>query len=131
MQEWARSWCSRFSVRIMREPAVDWIVLRLKSIEGTRPDSVTLLQLPVAITENVGTRLNIAWDSRTAVCLMAATRQADCRGRRSGNHAVLSAATQDSPGPRLEGAAVAILVTPTPELKSVAREASHALWEPS
>ncbi|MDZ7618654.1 MAG: hypothetical protein U1E05_16750, partial [Patescibacteria group bacterium] len=107
------------------ETAENWIVFRLQAVRGTRPESMTLVQLPVSITENVGGRLNVAWDDRTAACMMAATRQAECRGR-SGRHAILSATTQDSPGPRLEGAAVAIIVSPTPELKSIAREASHA-----
>ncbi len=104
----------------------EWIVLRLRAVAGSRPESLTLLQLPVAITENVGTRLNIAWDEQTAVGLMAATAATDCRGRRAGNHAVLTAATQDSPGPPLEDAAVAILVSPTEQWKTQAREASHA-----
>ncbi len=107
------------------EPADHWIVLRLRSIAGTRPESMTLVQLPVGITANVGSRLNIAWDDESAVCLMAATRQADCRAR-PGRHAVLSATTQDFPGPKLEGAAAAILVSPTPEFRAIAREASHA-----
>ncbi|MDY0169479.1 MAG: hypothetical protein RBS80_23255 [Thermoguttaceae bacterium] len=107
------------------ERAGNWIVLRLRSVAGTRPESMTLLQLPVAITKNVGTRLNVAWDDETAVCMMAATRQTDCRGR-AGRHAVLSASTQDSPGPELEGAAAAIIVSPTSQLKTIAREASHA-----
>ena len=103
----------------------NWILFRLTSIAGTRPESMTLLQLPVAITENVGRRLNAAWDEQTAVCMMAATRQANCSAR-SGRHATLAATTQDAPGPQLEGAAVVILICPTPDLKAVAREASHA-----
>ncbi len=107
------------------ERADKWIVLRLRSVAGTRPESMTLVQLPVGITENVGGRLNIAWDDETAVCLMAATRQADCRARR-GRHAVLTATTQDFPGPRLEGAGAAILIGPTSAFKPLARAASHA-----
>ncbi len=107
------------------ETTENWIVFRLRAVQGTRPESMTLLQLPVAIAENVGGRLNVAWDDRTAVCMMAASRQADCRGR-SGRHAMLTATTQDAPGPKLEGAAVAIIVSPTPELKTIAREASLA-----
>lgn len=107
------------------EQGDDWIVFRLQSVAGARPESMTLLQLPVAIIENVGTRLNAAWDEQTTVCLMAATRQADCRGR-TGRHAVLTATAQDTPGPRLGGAAAAVIVSPTPEFKRIAREASHA-----
>jgi hypothetical protein len=81
------------------EPGDDWLVFRLESIEGTRPRMVTLLQAPVAITERVGRRLNTAWDDDTAVCLMAATRQTDCYGRRK-QYALLQATSQDVPGPR-------------------------------
>lgn len=107
------------------EPAADWIVFRLASVMGTRPESMTLLQVPVSITEKVGGRLNIAWDDQTAVCMMAANRQADCRAR-PGRFATLAATTQDAPGPPLEGAAVALIICPPAELKAIAREASHA-----
>ncbi|MFO7974354.1 MAG: hypothetical protein R6V12_06960 [Candidatus Hydrogenedentota bacterium] len=107
------------------EETKQWIVFRLDSIAGTRPDSMTLLQVPVSITENVGTRLNAAWDEQTTVCMMAATRQAACRAR-TGGHAVLRATTQDAPGPPLENAAIAIIVSPTSKFKAIAREASHA-----
>lgn len=79
------------------ERSDDWIVLRLSRVEAARPESLTLLQLPASITENVGTRLNIAWDQQTAVGLMAATLQTDCRGRRAGEHAVLTASTRIPP----------------------------------
>ncbi|MBM3500907.1 MAG: hypothetical protein FJX74_19795, partial [Armatimonadetes bacterium] len=106
------------------EPAEDWVVLRLKAIAGARPDSVTLLRLPAPEGMRIGPRLNAAWDADTTVCLMAATRQADCRA--GGAPPTLVATTQDAPGPRLEGAAVALIVCPTPDFKAVARRASHA-----
>ncbi len=108
------------------EVADDWVVFRLQEIEGARPEAVVLLQAPISITERVGSRLNIAWDDETAVCLMAATRQADCRARRKKTYALLAASSQDAPGPRLEGSSVAIIVCPTDEFKAIAREASHA-----
>ncbi len=107
------------------QPAGDWATFTLESVAGTRPERLTLLRVPVAITERVGPRLNIAWDDETAVCVMAANRQADCGARRR-EYADLVAATQDAPGPRIEGAAVALIVCPTAEFKAVAREASHA-----
>jgi len=107
------------------ETADNWLVFRLQRIEGARPSHITLLRLPIGITDNVGPRLNIAWDQDLAVCLMAANRQVDCVGRKR-KYAELSAATQDAPGPAMEGAAVALIVSPTPRFKAVAREASHA-----
>lgn len=106
-------------------PADDWIVLRLARVSGTRPGKVTLLRLQSAISKTVGDRLNIAYDDETAVCMLAANRQPDCGidGRKG---VFLTAATQDSPGPKLEGCAVALIVCPTPEFKAIARKASHA-----
>jgi hypothetical protein len=66
----------------------------------------------VNVTAHVGPRLNIAWDDEVAVCLLAATRQADCGARREGEVAVLRAVLQDAPGPKLEGGAVALIVAP-------------------
>ena len=106
------------------EPGEDWVVFRLRSLKGPRPDRLTLLRVPVGITSHVGRRLNAAWDDETTVCLMAANRQADC-GASGGKIAVLGAATQDFPGPRLEGAAVALILCPTPRFKAIARKASH------
>jgi hypothetical protein len=103
----------------------DWIVFRLQAIGGTRPENAILLRVPVGITENVGRRLNAAWDEQTTVCVMAANRQVDCRGS-AGKVATLLASTQDAPGPPLEGAAAALIVSPTAEFKAIAREASHA-----
>jgi hypothetical protein len=102
-----------------------WIVFRLVAVRGTRPESLSLLRVPVAITANVGRRLNAAWDDQTTVCVMAANRQADCRGA-GAKYTTLTASTQDAPGPRMEGAAVALIVCPTEEFKTIAREASHA-----
>jgi hypothetical protein len=106
------------------EPA--WVRFQLSKIEGTRPERVTLLQVPLAITENVGRRLNIAWDDRTAVCLMAANRQVDCGASVPKEWARLRATSQDTPGPRLEGASAALLVSPTTEIRPLLRRAAHA-----
>lgn len=97
----------------------DWVLFRLERIEGTRPSHVTLAQLGVAITEHVGPRLGGAWNEELAICLMAANLQTQCAAQRRGNFAELTATTQDSPGPKLEGAAVALVACPTKELDSV------------
>ena len=112
-------------LRYELETEADWVVFRLTAVQGTRPESVVLLQLPVAVTTNVGRRLNAAWDAQTAVGVMAANHQADCRPQ-VGKFATLSAATQDVPGPALEGAAAAVIVCPTGEFKTIARAASGA-----
>ena len=106
-------------------PADDWVVFRLARVSGARPEKVTVLRLQSAIFETVGNRLNIAYDDATAVCVLAANRQPDCGvDRRKG--VFLTATTQDSPGPKLEGCAVALIVCPTTEFKAIARKASHA-----
>ncbi|MEA3400912.1 MAG: hypothetical protein U9R79_06640 [Armatimonadota bacterium] len=112
------------------EPADDWLVLRLERVEGTRPQRVTLLRLPVAVNERVGRLLNIGWDDETAVCLMAGNLQTWC-GAKGKDHALLQAATQDHPGPSLEGAAVAVIACPTDQFRTIARDASNALGLPT
>jgi hypothetical protein len=108
------------------EAADDWTRFELSEVRGARPDRVMLVRVPVAITDNVGRRLNIAWDDEYAVCLLAANRQPDCGAVARKGYAELRAATQDAPGPRLEGAAVALIACPTAEIRPMLREASHA-----
>ncbi len=112
-----------FTYAVDRQP--DWIAFRLQSIAGTRPERADVVRVPVGITQNVGRRLNAAWDEQTTVCVMAANRQVDCRGS-AGEFATLAAATQDAPGPKMEGAAAALIVSPTEEFKGIAHQASHA-----
>jgi hypothetical protein len=107
-------------------PGPKWLVLKLVAVSGERPTSLTLCQIPVNLTEKVGRRLSAAYDGERAVCLMAANHQADCGASRPKEGAILRAATQDAPGPKLEGAACALIVCPTPQLKPILREASHA-----
>ncbi len=102
----------------------DWIVFALKSFAGQRPERMRFVSIPVAITQNVGRRLNIAWDERTSVCLMAASHQSDCSARR-GKYATLDAATQDAPGPKMEGASAALICGPTAEIRRLLKKASH------
>ncbi|MBI3920630.1 MAG: hypothetical protein HY318_04345, partial [Armatimonadetes bacterium] len=107
-------------------PESNWIRFRLESFTGPRPDRLDLMRLPVAITERVGPRLNIAWDDNHCVCLMAATRQADCGARRQKDYALLRASTQDTPGPKMEGASVALIVCSTNEFQTLAKRAARA-----
>jgi len=103
-----------------------WVLFRLERIEGTRPSRVTLMRIPVTITEHVGRRLGGAWDGQFAICLMAANLQTQCTARRKGKVAELSATTQDAPGPKLEGAAVALVACPTKELDAVLQKLAVA-----
>lgn len=117
------------AIEYAAEPADDWLLLRIASIEGRRPDSVTL-RLPIVVNERVGRVLNIGWDDATAVCLMAGNTQVRCQasGR---DEPILTATTQDAPGPRLEGAAVALIACPTERFKTIAQEVSHACGLPT
>ena len=107
------------------EPKPNWIVFRLESVLGQRPTRVlTLLRVPVAITENVGPRLNIAWNDEVSICLIAANTQTYGSGGRRGEWADLRAYTQDAPGPKLEGAAVALILCPTADIRKTLHKAS-------
>lgn len=107
----------------------EWLLLTLQGISGTRPDSVTL-RLPVAVNERVGGVLSIGWDDEVSVCLMAGNLQTRCYARGT-DDLFLHAITQDTPGPRLEGAAAALVVCPTERFKEIAREVSRACGLPT
>ncbi len=107
------------------QPADDWLLLTLRSVFGARPERVTL-RLPVAASERLGRRLNISWDDETAVCLMAGNMQVRCGASISDDVHLLTATTQDAPGPALEGAALALITSPTDRFKAIARDVSHA-----
>jgi hypothetical protein len=103
----------------------DWMHFQLQSVIGTRPEKIILCQLPINITENVGRTLNIAWDKQTSVVLLGANLPPDCKGSKRDGVALLTATTQDSPGPHYEGNAIAIIVSPTAQIKDILRKASH------
>jgi len=113
------------------DPADDWILFKLVSIEGTRPSRLTLFRAPVIITETVGRQLAMARNAKTGVCLMAANMQSKGQARSRGGWTELAALTQDAPGPRLEGAAVALIVAPSSELHDLLRDASIAFKLPT
>ena len=92
------------------EQNADWIVLRLLSVTGTRPSGLTLVQIPVSISQNVGPRLNAAWMSDCGRAMAPRTRWTAGTGRPS---AVLSAVTQVPRAPASKNGAVAILLSDT------------------
>lgn len=99
----------------------DWIAFRLEAVEGTRPARVTLARLAVNLTRRVGRHLAAGWDDDYAVGLVALNLQTEASGRRVGGGAEIVATTQDEPGPRLEGAAVALVGAPPPEYREILR----------
>ena len=127
------------------ETPPEWIALRVASFGGTRPQAVRFVKLDSAFTETVGKRLNIGWNNAHALCVMAISPLTDTqvagqtlvsledtvaavkRGEGGVNPRVcLTAMAQDAPGPKMEGAAAAIIACPTPAFKTVARNVAHA-----
>jgi hypothetical protein len=119
--------CSKSSTQLVYEvtPTAEWVLFKLVQITGPRPSHMMMFQVPVSLSEHVGPRLNAAYDDQTAVCLLAANRQPDCSAARTKTSPLLRAMNQDAPGPKLEGAAVALIVCPTPKLKPTLQKASH------
>jgi len=104
----------------------DWTSFRLVEVSGTRPSHLTLVRLGVTISERVGPRLGAAWNDQFGICLRAMNMQTQGEtGRRSG-HVELAATTQDAPGPKLEGAAAAILAGSPAELRASLRRLAAA-----
>lgn len=99
--------------------AADWIAFRIVEVRGSRPAELTLLALGVTITERGGSRLNAAWNDDYAVCLRAINLQTRGELSRRSDHTLLTARTQDAPGPKLEGAGAAIVVAPPDQLKPI------------
>jgi hypothetical protein len=106
-------------------PAENWIVFRLTNIQGKRPKSIVLCQVPIAITKNVGRLLDITYDDKTSVCLMAANMQTNGRATTKKAYTLLQATSQDSPGPALEGAAAALVIAKTENIRKILRDASQ------
>ena len=113
------------------EPGPDWIVFRIQSVSGPRPDRLTMLRVPVTITETVGRRLNIARDKDLAVCVMSANMQPYGSGRARKGYAELAMYTQDFPGPKLEGAACAFILCPMTETRKLLEKAAEAFHLPT
>ena len=103
-----------------------WVEFRLEEIRGPRPVVITLLQIPVLVTEKVGTRLNAAWDRQDAICLMAGTAKTEAKPAVRPGFTILTARSQDFPGPRLEGCSAVLVAVPQGEIRRVLREVSVA-----
>ncbi len=133
------------TVSLAVETTEAWITFRVARIGGTRPAAVRFLMLDPAFTETVGKRLNIGWNQDHALCVMAVSPNTDTQvmgqdhvsleetvaaiNRGEGGvipHVRLMASAQDNPGPKMEGAAAAIIVCRTPDFKRVAQSVSHA-----
>ena len=106
--------------------ADDWIIFQLVATSGPRPNRLTLVRIGTSITERAGPRLGAAWSDRYAVCLRGANLQTQGSVSRRSGHSLLSATTQDAPGPKLEGSAAALIAAPTADLRSILRELSAA-----
>lgn len=77
-------------------------------------DEVTFLQLPLRPRKNFGDWLNVLWDRRLAVNLLATDPYARIAGDLNGNHYVFSASAAREV--RLEGVGAALLACPTERL---------------
>ena len=126
------------------EAKPDWMALRVAAFGGVRPKAVRFVMLNSAFTETVGKRLNIGWNNAHALCVMATSPLTDTEvsgktqvsltdtlaaiNRGEGGvlpRVRLTALVQDAPGPKMEGAAAAIIACPTPAFRAVARKVAH------
>lgn len=115
---------TRLTYAVRSEP--DWILFALTGVEGTRPAEVTLARIGVTVTNHVGTRLGLAWNDSFAIGLQGANMPTRGQAALRNKYAELFATTQDAPGPKLEGAAVALVAAPTDEIDSLLRKFSVA-----
>ncbi|MCY3024218.1 MAG: hypothetical protein NTW87_35020, partial [Planctomycetota bacterium] len=104
----------------------DWILFTLTAVTGTRPSELTLLRLCTTLTQRVGTRLSMGWDDSYAIGLVGANLQTRGQAVRRKEYAELLATTQDAPGPKLEGAAAALVAAPTAVIDAVLQRLSAA-----
>ena len=110
--------------RVTTKP--DWLEFRLEQVKGTRPTHLDLVQVGVTPQAHLGSRLNCSWDEKQAICLMTLNLQSDGKAHRGKGFAWLRMRTQDAPGPRLEGAAAALVAAPTNLLHPILRQISLA-----
>jgi hypothetical protein len=103
----------------------NWVHFELESISGPRPTEVRVCQVLININEHVGYRINTAWDDTTSVTMMATTLGSECEPIRYNDYTLLKAIAVDSPGPELEGAAVAFVVAPTSEIRDVLQDVAN------
>ncbi|OGV66744.1 MAG: hypothetical protein A3K19_01095 [Lentisphaerae bacterium RIFOXYB12_FULL_65_16] len=113
------------------KPEPEWLLFTLESVSGARPRSLTLLRVPTSITEQVGRVLNIAHNADVAVCLLTANIQSTGGAQAKGKWTDLRIATQDAPGPKIEGAAAALIVCPKADVRAVLGRAAAAFGLPT
>ena len=93
---------------------------------GARPNELTLVRFGTTQRERVGTRLCLGWDETYAVGLIGANLQTRGQAARRKDFTELMATTQDAPGPKLEGAAAALIAAPTPEIDALLQRVAAA-----
>jgi hypothetical protein len=84
--------------------------ITIEQVTGAGVEVLQLCNLRLKITEKVGTMVNAAWDHTLGVCVLACNDRTDSQGA-DGARAALCASCYREYG--LEGAKVAIVVTPT------------------
>jgi len=104
----------------------DWILFTLTGVAGARPSELTLVRFGTTQRERVGTRLCLGWDETCAVGLIGANLQTRGQAARRKDFTELLATTQDAPGPKLEGAAAALVAAPTPEIDALLQRVAAA-----
>ncbi len=99
--------------------APGWIVLTLAGVAGRRPRELELARVAVVPSARIGPRLAAGWDETMAAGLCAVNLQTQASARRKDGASWVVASTQDGPGPRLEGAGVALLAAPPAEYRAL------------
>lgn len=107
----------------------DYFEVETKALDGAGAEAVeqwSFVNLPVNLTANIGSWLNVAWDDKSAVAVIALEEKTDARGTPS-----LQAIGYRSLG--LVGRKAAIIACPTPSLRTIIRgiEIEQGLPSPS
>ena len=110
------------TLRVATEP--DWIAFTVAGVAGRRPRELELVRLAAAPAARVGPRLAAGWDEATAAGLCAVSLRTQASARKKDGAAWVVASTQDSPGPKLEGAGAALVVAPPAEYRAILRRLS-------
>ena len=120
---------TRLAYRVETRPG--WVAWHVEAVAGARPTHVVLARLATSVAEHVGPRLCGGWDATTGVCLVTTSLQSYGRAHRRGEAAELTLASQDAPGPRLEGAGAALVVAPTADLDATLGRLARACGLPT
>ena len=103
--------------RVTIEP--DAIVFTIEKITGPRPREMDFVRLGVAPRAHLGTRLGATWDDALAIGLATVNLQGIASARRTGKYVQLAVATQDAPGPKLEGASAVLAAAPPAPYRAI------------